>query len=496
MEDWTIEGGECVECGIVVTGDWRVNVCCREYIHKECMKTEMCEGCGVRDPLRISRYFYESIRERFPYLMKHQYGLIEWMEGEGTGSYMLAMEMGLGKTMTGIGWWQYVGSERLLVICPKSLIEQWRQELRRVITSEEMCRVRLTNVESLHKQIDWVTEDCMVILDEAHMLKNPKTGRHRMFREMCKGVNNVLMMTGTPIHNVPRDMMGLLNLSDDTRVRVIYHSICPPHVNMNFPELERTVHRLRMSESAMERYEGIEELNGLTRLLRQRQLTNAGNTKSDYLSECIKGYESKEKVVICSEFVSDLERMELPYPTYRITGKTRDRREVLRQFEKDERDHVILMLSLKCGGVGLNIQCANHMIILEPPLVPGVLSQATGRIWRYGQKRKCYLDILMMEDTVDEGIMTMLSEKESGVMRYVVKRELDLKLRPRVLTKKPIVPHESYKNACPMCRGEMCPLKRCETRYECAICMIENEKGMRTKCGHVFCEKCITTATL
>jgi len=94
----------------------------------------------------------------------------------------------------------------------------------------------------------------------------------------------------------------------------------------------------------------------------------------------------------------------------RLDGSTRNRAEVVRQFQED--DEVSLMLiSLKAGGTGLNLTAADHIFLLDPWWNPAVEDQAADRAHRIGQERPVMIYRLVAEGTVEEKILVLQQQK-------------------------------------------------------------------------------------
>ena len=72
--------------------------------------------------------------------------------------------------------------------------------------------------------------------------------------------------------------------------------------------------------------------------------------------------------------------------------------------KKKKNETGVFLLSAKAGGVGLNLIGANRLVLLEPDWNPATDEQAMARIWRSGQKKRCYIYRLLMTGTIDEKI--------------------------------------------------------------------------------------------
>jgi SNF2 family DNA or RNA helicase len=121
------------------------------------------------------------------------------------------------------------------------------------------------------------------------------------------------------------------------------------------------------------------------------------------------------KVLIFSQFVSMLKIIEesilkkAGYSYEVLTGSTRDRKRVIERF-KEGKD--VFLISLKAGGLGLNLTEADTVILYEPWWNPAVESQATDRVYRIGQKNKVFIYKLIVENSVEEKILELQKKKK------------------------------------------------------------------------------------
>jgi len=125
---------------------------------------------------------------------------------------LIADEMGLGKTIQAIGYINAnAGISKVIVICPKSLVINWRHELDRWLTRKEVD-IEIISFGVLHKlpsdEID------LIVIDEAHFIKNPKSQRSQEAKRITSKAKHVLLLTGTPIENRPLELWPLLQILD------------------------------------------------------------------------------------------------------------------------------------------------------------------------------------------------------------------------------------------------------------------------------------------
>jgi superfamily II DNA or RNA helicase len=97
----------------------------------------------------------------------------------------------------------------------------------------------------------------------------------------------------------------------------------------------------------------------------------------------------------------------------RLDGSTRDRAGVVAQFQDDAGPPVFL-ISLRAGGVGLNLTAADHVFLLDPWWNPAVEEQAADRAHRIGQDKPVFVHRLVAAETVEERILA-LQQKKRGL---------------------------------------------------------------------------------
>jgi SNF2 family DNA or RNA helicase len=107
-------------------------------------------------------------------------------------------------------------------------------------------------------------------------------------------------------------------------------------------------------------------------------------------------------------------RQDYHYSTYYLHGGTpRGRRErMIAEFQDDESEPSLFILSLKAGGVGITLTRANHVFHFDRWWNPAVENQATDRAYRIGQEKKVFVHKMVTLGTLEERIDKMLEEKQ------------------------------------------------------------------------------------
>ena len=130
------------------------------------------------------------------------------------------------------------------------------------------------------------------------------------------------------------------------------------------------------------------------------------------------------RVLIFSQFKGMLEKIEKELPdlgltSFKITGSTpaHDRQEMTKAFNKGERD--AFLISLKAGGVGLNLTGADTVILVDLWWNPAVEAQAIGRAHRMGQEQKVEVYRLITKGTIEEKIQELQEQKKHLVSQVL-----------------------------------------------------------------------------
>ena len=143
------------------------------------------------------------------------------------------------------------------------------------------------------------------------------------------------------------------------------------------------------------------------------------DTESAKLDEIIREIEenaSNHKILIFSQFLKMLDLIRQHLDQHHISyeyldGQTQDRAERVNRFQNDKQCRVFLV-SLKAGGVGLNLTEADYVYLVDPWWNPAVEQQAIDRTHRIGQTRKVFAYRMICKDTVEEKILELQARKK------------------------------------------------------------------------------------
>ena len=304
-----------------------------------------------------------------------------------------------------------------------------------------------------------------LFLDEAQVMKNAQTKIAKTLRKFV--VPSVFALSGTPIENNLGELWsifqivlpGLLPAKKDFMklpAERVAQFIKPfvmrrkkEEVLTELPDLIEVVYKNELEDQQKAIYlaqlqqmqERIEHVTAaefqrnrveiLTGLMRLRQICDtpalfmedykgdSGKLDSlrDLLSQIAEG---NHRVLIFSQFRGMLDRIEeellqLGLTSFKITGSTpsQERQEMTKAFNQGDRD--VFLISLKAGGVGLNLTGADTVILVDLWWNPAVESQAIGRAHRMGQEQAVEVYRLVTRGTIEEKIQELQEEKKNLV---------------------------------------------------------------------------------
>lgn len=375
------------------------------------------------------------------------------------GRVLLGDEMGLGKTVEAIAamvtLWN-LGESHFLVVCPASILVNWLREI------EKMCDIPAFKIHGQDKftmfdywkanggiavttyetsrQLNFAEKEkiSMLVVDEAHYVKNPGSRRTASVRKICGHSERLLLMTGTALENRAKEMLFLLELLRPQIAKMakgfatessshefmqivapIYYRRKREEVLKELPELIEQESWIVGGEDEMEAYEKAalqEQFMAMRRVsFNVENLEQSG--KLARIADIVKQAKFEErKILVFSFFLDTIEKvcdfmgdccME-PITGAVSVGR---RQEIIDAFEKAPAG-TVLPLQINAGGLGLNIQAANVVILCEPQLKPSAEMQAISRAYRMGQVRNVLVYRLLMLHSIDEEINTLLKFKK------------------------------------------------------------------------------------
>lgn len=391
---------------------------------------------------------------------------------------LLGDAMGLGKTLQAIALATHLQHERshlrVLVVCPASLIDNWTHEINRFSNFQPyvlrgakalaMCRIFLDKGQlaivsyetlssaEIQSLLAPYTLD-LLIVDEAHYIKNPDAGRTIATRKLIDQADYVTLMTGTPLENRLKEMIQLIEYIHPTVAAQVEKTLLEQNTVLPSTFMEqiapvylrrRTRDVLQELPDIVESIEWIQLSNAEYRVYQQavgarsygnmrRAVTLGGkrqpSNKIARLQQLLEAYnESGEKAIIFSFYLDVLAHLEkMFHGCFYISGKipVPKRTKILKEFSQKS-GHAVLLAQITSAGTGLNIQAASVVILMEPQFKPSTEQQAIARAHRMGQKNVVKVHRLIAENTVDEQLYRLVNGKNKLVTLYADESNLKL----------------------------------------------------------------------
>ena len=373
---------------------------------------------------------------------------------------LLGDEMGLGKTIQAIATMvslRNVGETHFMVVCPASVLSNWVKEigkqskLRAIeiygrgrqsalaawIKAGGVAVTTYETTEAIH--LDQGYRFGLLVVDEAHYIKNPEARRSKNVRDLCGYAKRLLFMTGTALENKVDEMISLIAVLQPEiayqvqriafmstapqfreKVAPVYYRRKREDVLTELPEKIEYEEWCRMGSIEESIYEKAVMGKNYTECRRVSwNVDNLRNSsKARRMQELIQEAEEDNRKIIVFTFFLETARAIRSLLGSRcmdpINGSVPParRQAIIDQFERAPAGSV-LVCQIQSGGTGLNIQAASVVIICEPQFKPSIENQAISRAYRMGQGRNVLVYRLLCEDTVDEKIMKMLEEKQA-----------------------------------------------------------------------------------
>ena len=372
---------------------------------------------------------------------------------------LLGDEMGLGKTVQAIAAMvslSNTGETHFIVVCPAAVLINWIKEVEKFSTLKtykvhgkdgedawvnwrRYGGVAVTTYETTARLVlDDKADVGLMVVDEAHYIKNKETRRSVNVRELAARAERLLFMTGTALENRVDEMVSLIEALNPDLAKEIQNMSSMRHA----PEFKRKV---------------------ATCYLRRKREQVAGELPDLIEKEDWIQLNEVEKAIytetLLAHNIADVRRVSWNVPDITASGKAQrlleivemakdeDRKVIVFTFFKTIAESVAAILGEKCvgiidgstspesrqksvdalnaapggsvlvaqivaGGTGLNIQAASVVILCEPQYKPSLENQAISRAYRMGQSRSVLVHRLLADDTFDERLLEIVKSKQ------------------------------------------------------------------------------------
>lgn len=364
---------------------------------------------------------------------------------------ILGDEMGLGKTIQALAVAAHLAAKdkgaRILAVVPASVLVNWYREATQLTT----LRVRIAHgPEKETEAAQWAEEGgllvvtydgartmklatpTLLIVDEAHMVKNPAAQRSQAVAQLIAAADYAMLLTGTPLENRVSDFAQLVEyvapgLTDPTEpisARAFKKKVAGVYLRRNqvdvldeLPEKVDHLEWVELGEADSRAYaEAIDASNWM--LMRRASFLAPASqcAKMQRIREIVEEATLERRcVVIFSFFREVLARLEEEFAPQVVGVISGDVPPAKRQDYIDclggERN--VLLAQIGAGGAGLNIQKASVVILTEVQVKPSVEDQAIARAHRMGQTRMVNVHRILGEGTVDEHLLELTGQKRA-----------------------------------------------------------------------------------
>jgi SNF2 family DNA or RNA helicase len=308
----------------------------------------------------------------------------------------------------------------------------------------------------------------IVCLDEAHVIKNRETKMSQA--AMMLKTNRKIILTGTPIQNHLSELWNLFQFinpgllgsyeqfqkkyiipveqdNDKDKQNMLRRIISPfllrrtkNEVLEELPNKDEIVLPVELSKSEQTIYEAYRKkaemlvkeektvnINSLAEITRLRQMAcSCALVEKDWAQESSKVstfieladsiMEGGNHALVFSQFTTFLEEVkqamdEAKIPYLYLDGSTPIKKRELLVQHFQEGEYPFFLISLKAGGLGLNLTGANYVIHLDPWWNPAIEQQATDRAYRIGQQQDVTVYHLIAQNTIEEKILRLHKTK-------------------------------------------------------------------------------------
>ncbi|GAA2325679.1 DEAD/DEAH box helicase [Dactylosporangium salmoneum] len=378
---------------------------------------------------------------------------------------VLGDEMGLGKTVQAIATMAYLsarGATHFLVVCPASVLINWAREIARhstipVISLHGNGRARAAARWRAQGGAGVVTfgslgalglpppRPALLVVDEAHYVKNPGAKRSQAVNQVAAESDRVLFLTGTPMENRIDEFRALIeHLRPEIAagmgpehaaisVEAFRRAAAPVYLRRNQPdvltELPELVQVDEWEEFGAEDGSAYRDAVGEGNFMAMRRAAFAVRRPHDsakltrLLELAREAMANGRKVVVFSYFRDVLTVVCAALGADAcgpITGSTpvADRQRIVDEFTASPKP-AVLVCQIEAAGVGVNIQAASVVILCEPQVKPSIGAQAIARAHRMGQVRTVQVHRLLIADSVDERMIELLGSKAQLFDAYV-----------------------------------------------------------------------------
>ena len=375
---------------------------------------------------------------------------------------ILGDDMGLGKTVQALAamcHYAASGKTRFLVVAPNNVLINWQREVAKHTLLESVMLHGEQRDDAVHLwraeggvglttfgtvgRLDIRPSDIdMLVVDEAHFVKNPDAARSQVIRRLAEGTPYVALLTGTALENRLRELYHLVEVAnfslrnvaaqladhewsldpDDAKLILapVYLRRRQADVLHELPKITEIEECVLLEKADLAAYEEATDLM-TERFLATRGAGPESSPKYERLAELVDAYRDEgRKMVIFSFFrtvLTDVQDIIGYCPIINGSVKAAERQEIIDTFT-NQRGFAALALQVDAGGIGINLQAAEVVVLMEPQLKPSTEAQAIARVQRMGQAKPVTVHRLVALNTVEAKIQIWLKQKREIFTAY------------------------------------------------------------------------------
>ena len=394
-------------------------------------------------PLRASLRRYQDFGARYLIVQKRT---------------LLGDDMGLGKTVQVLAAMCHLhanGHRHFFVVAPNSVLVNWQREVTKhtelasflahgadrenvLKTWSRNGGVAITTYSTLPKLLQYLTAIDFLAVDEAHYAKNPEAKRTMAIEQIAEQAKYVSLMTGTALENKVEELENLLNIANPGAVKQIEPMLLQnrafdkagvarkiAHVYLRRTQadvLTELPERIQVDEWVTLTDEDLENYNNqpINIMLKRRSAT-VSQAKFERLQDLVEEHgEAGRKIVVYSFFRQVLDQVsEMFGNCAQLTGdsSTAERQQTIDEFTNST-GHKVLAAQIDAGGIGINLQAASVVILMEAQFKPSTEWQAIARVHRMGQSKTVNVHRILAANTIEEHLVKLIEQKTSLFMAY------------------------------------------------------------------------------
>jgi len=395
------------------------------------------------------------------------------------GRAIIGDEMGLGKTLQALAW-VVTNHKRAIVICPKSFVYGWANEVKKFAKDSSTQVLGTKPVEFTGAQFTIVNyESCgkhdfsklnydTVIIDESHLVKNAKTARYKNIALITKDVKHVILLSGTAIVNKPVEFFTQLNLvkpgvtgtygsftykycaghrheygwdaNGASNLDELRKLIAPIYLRRNketvLPELPPKIRQeIRLSDVKINEKRGGSN-NPLAEITRMK--IALANAKVESTIEFVKAMvEQGEKVIVFSDYVEPVEKIAAAFgesALMYVAELDAEERIAMQETFQNDPTKLVFAATTKIASVALTLTAASHIVFNDLPWTPGSMLQAEDRAHRIGQKLTLNIYRMVASGSLDIYITELLTSKAIILKQVLDNGGIDTDTEKSILT--------------------------------------------------------------